>query len=46
MGCKGGNTSAVLLPYKTRTYIPINMKKEAVRAKMRVIKTKIKIMGV
>ena len=43
MGCKGGNTYAVLSPYTTPNYILMNMEKNAERVNMRMVKNKIKI---
>ena len=45
MRCKGGNTSAVLSPYITPTYILTKRKNKSLIVKTRMVKTKNKITG-
>ena len=46
MGCKGGNTYAVLSPYINPIYIPMNTNKKTDRVKTRMIKMQIKITAI
>ena len=45
MGCKGGNTYAVLSPYINPIYIPMKTNKKTDRVKTRMIKMHTKITG-